>query len=77
MFVPSLVYYLLLGVYLPLVSLGFVFNVTLLVVIISTKKLRGDPRNTFIVALAFSGRTKFTNLSFNSWALWRVSPNVA
>ena len=52
--VPPLVYYLLLAVYLPLVSLGIIFNLTLLSVILSTRKLRVDPRNSFIVALAFS-----------------------
>ncbi len=52
--IPSATYKLLLGVYLPLIVLGAVLNVVNLFVILTSAKLRRDPRNCFIVALAFS-----------------------
>ncbi len=54
MAVPPMIYNLLLAVFIPVVSLGFVFNIALLMTILTTRKLRTDPRNSFIVALAFS-----------------------
>lgn len=54
MAVPSWVYYFLLALYLPVVSMGLIFNLTTITVILFTRKLRVDPRNSFIVALAIS-----------------------
>eukprot|EP00095_Tigriopus_kingsejongensis_P000824 maker-scaffold63_size435493-snap-gene-1.12 protein:Tk00824 transcript:maker-scaffold63_size435493-snap-gene-1.12-mRNA-1 annotation:"hypothetical protein TRIADDRAFT_4556" len=54
MAVPQWVYYFLLALYLPVVSMGVLFNLTTITVILFTRKLRVDPRNSFIVALAIS-----------------------
>ena len=54
MFVPSHLYTLLLALYLPVIALGVLFNLTIITTIMTTAKLRTDPRNSFIVALAFS-----------------------
>jgi hypothetical protein len=51
---PDDVYNLLLGLYLPIMILGTTLNLFLLIAILSTKKLRIDPRNSFILALAGS-----------------------
>ena len=51
---PEYAYHLLLGLYLPIVIFGSLLNTILLAVILSTRKLRIDPRNSFIVALAVS-----------------------
>ena len=59
MAVPSVVYWSLLALYLPIVSMGVLFNLTTLTVIMCTSKLRLDPRNSFIVALAISGTCTF------------------
>ena len=40
--VPQFIYWLLLGVYLPLVTLGVVFNVGLLYVVLSTRSVIKD-----------------------------------
>jgi hypothetical protein len=45
---------LLLGLYLPIVILGSLLNLSMLVVIVGTPKLRQDPRNAFILTLAVS-----------------------
>lgn len=42
--VPQLMYNLLLGVYLPVVIMGGLLNLMIITVILSTKKLRVDPR---------------------------------
>ncbi len=52
--IPDPIYNLLLGLYLPIVLGGALFNLFILTVILSTPKLRSDPRNSFIVTLAFS-----------------------
>ncbi len=51
---PQEIYRLLLGLYLPVMILGTTLNALLLFTMLSTKKLRTDPRNSFILALAFS-----------------------
>ena len=51
---PDYAYHLLLGLYLPIVIFGSILNTILLLVILTTPKLRIDPRNSFIVALAVS-----------------------
>ena len=43
--VPSQLYWLLLAVYLPLVTLGVVFNVGLLYVVLSTRYVLRDKMN--------------------------------
>ncbi len=45
---------LLLSLYLPVLILGTILNTLLLVTIISSKRLRSDPRNSFILALSAS-----------------------
>lgn len=52
--IPENIYYLLLALYLPIITLGSVLNLGILCIILSSKKLRVDPRNSFIVGLAFS-----------------------
>ena len=47
-------YNTLLGLYLPVMILGTTLNLILLCTMLTNKKLRADPRNTFILALAFS-----------------------
>ena len=44
----------LLCIYIPIMLLGISFNLLNLFVILTTTKLRVDPRNVFIVYLAFS-----------------------
>ena len=44
----------LLGLYMPIIFLGAILNLLNLSIILSDRKLRIDPRNSFIVALAFS-----------------------
>ena len=51
---PDYAHHLLLSLYLPIVILGSFLNLFMLVVIISTPKLRQDPRNVFIVTLTIS-----------------------
>jgi neuropeptide Y receptor len=51
---PKYAFDLLLGLYLPIVILGSILNICLLAVILNTRKLRLDPRNSFILALAIS-----------------------
>ncbi len=52
--IPTVYCHILLGVYLPITLLGGVLNLVNLTIILSTTKLRLDPRNSFIVALALS-----------------------
>ena len=52
--IPEATYNILLFVYLPILFLGAVLNAVNLFVILTSDKLRRDPRNSFIVALAFS-----------------------
>ncbi len=40
--------------YLPVIVMGSVFNLISICVTLASPKLRSDPRNTFIVVLAFS-----------------------
>ncbi len=54
MSLPPATYQLLLGVYLPIIALGAILNLVNLAIILPSFKLRRDPRNSFIVALAFS-----------------------
>jgi hypothetical protein len=52
---PGYAYHLLLGLlYLPIVTLGSLLNLFMLLIIITTPKLRHDPRNVFILTLAVS-----------------------
>ena len=51
---PQMARQALLGLYLPIVICGSILNSLLLYIILSTKKMRTDPRNCFIVALALS-----------------------
>ena len=51
---PAYAYDLLLGLYLPIVTLGSLLNLFMLIIILSTPKLRQDPRNSFILSLAIS-----------------------
>ena len=51
---PTYAFDLLLGLYIPIVILGSFLNLGLLGVILNTRKLRLDPRNSFILALAVS-----------------------
>ena len=51
---PMTAYNTLLGLYLPVMILGTTLNLILLCTMLTNKKLRADPRNTFILALAFS-----------------------
>jgi hypothetical protein len=51
---PDYAYHLLLGLYLPIVILGSLLNIFMLVIILSTPKLRLDPRVSFILTLAIS-----------------------
>ena len=44
----------LLSLYLPVMILGTILNALLLITILSSKRLRNDPRNSFILALAVS-----------------------
>ncbi|TRY72733.1 hypothetical protein TCAL_11189 [Tigriopus californicus] len=52
--IPENIYYLLLALYIPIIILGSVLNLVILCIILSSNKLRVDPRNSFIVGLAFS-----------------------
>ncbi len=52
--IPVTYAYLLLAIFIPIMIGGLVLNAINLSVILSTRKLREDPRNTFIVALALS-----------------------
>ena len=52
--IPASIYKLLICLYIPIVLAGVVFNLIILAIILSTAKLRADPRNSFIVTLAFS-----------------------
>ena len=54
MILPESHYNLLLGLYIPVMILGTSLNLFLLLTILTTKKLRQDPRNSFILALAIS-----------------------
>lgn len=54
MILPQSHYNLLLGLYIPIMILGTSLNLFLLLTILTTKKLRQDPRNSFILALAIS-----------------------
>ena len=51
---PEYAYQLLLGLYIPIVIMGSILNLLLLMVILSSSKLRLDPRNAFILTLAIS-----------------------
>ena len=51
---PKNAYDLLLGLYIPVMILGTTLNLFLLCTIFSTKKLRTEPRNAFILALSVS-----------------------
>ena len=51
---PDSAYNLLLGLYIPIMVLGTTLNLFLLWAMLSTKKLRTEPRNSFILALAVS-----------------------
>lgn len=51
---PDDAYNLLLGLYLPVMFLGTTLNLFLLWALLTTKKLRTEPRNSFILALAIS-----------------------
>jgi hypothetical protein len=51
---PDFAFHLLLGLYLPIVIVGSILNLILLTVILSSTKLRLDPRNAFILTLAIS-----------------------
>ena len=51
---PDYAYHLLLGLYLPIVILGSILNLVMLAIIISTPKLRLDPRISFILTLSIS-----------------------
>jgi hypothetical protein len=51
---PGYAYHLLLGLYLPIVTLGSLLNLFMLLIIITTPKLRHDPRNVFILTLTVS-----------------------
>ncbi len=51
---PDYAYHLLLGLYLPIVILGSLLNIFMLIIILSTPKLRLDPRVSFILTLAIS-----------------------
>ena len=42
--VPKVMYNLLLGLYIPIIISGAILNLTILMIILSTKKLRKDPR---------------------------------
>ena len=52
--IPKHAYDILLGLYIPVMILGATLNLFLLCTIFSTKKLRTEPRNAFILALAVS-----------------------
>ena len=54
MLLPETHHNLLLGLYIPVMILGTSLNLFLLLTILTTKKLRQDPRNSFILALAIS-----------------------
>ena len=54
MYLSPVLYYSLLAAYLPVMVLGAIFNLTIITVVLTNAKLRSDPRNCFIVALAFS-----------------------
>ena len=51
---PEASYTILIALYLPVMFLGTTLNLILLVTMLSNQKLRTDPRNSFILALAFS-----------------------
>ena len=51
---PHYAFHLLLGLYIPIVIMGSILNLMLLIVILSSSKLRLDPRNAFILTLAIS-----------------------
>ena len=52
--IPKHAYDILLGLYIPVMILGTTLNLFLLCTIFSTKKLRTEPRNAFILALSVS-----------------------
>ncbi len=52
--IPDYLYNFLLGLYLCIIFPGAVLNLVNLVIILTSVKLRRDPRNSFIVALAAS-----------------------
>ena len=54
MYLSPPIYYTLMALYLPVMLLGGLFNLFNLTVILTSRKLRTDPRNSFIVALALS-----------------------
>ena len=54
MILPDHYYNLLLALYIPIMILGTSLNLFLLWTILTTPKLRCDPRNSFVLALAFS-----------------------
>jgi len=54
MWVPAWAYPVLLTLYLPVMIMGGVFNALVAYIVFTNAKLRADPRNCFIVALAFS-----------------------
>ena len=51
---PTTSYRLLLALYLPAMLLGTTLNLLLLITMLTNRKFRGDPRYSFILALAFS-----------------------
>ena len=51
---PPTSYRLLLALYLPAMLLGTTLNLLLLITMLTNRKFRGDPRYSFILALAFS-----------------------
>ena len=47
-------YYALLSLFLPTMIIGAFLNLGIFATVLSSRKLRSDPRNSFIVSLAFS-----------------------